>query len=116
MSEADDAIRDRIAEMVHTLKWHRNQRGWTQAQVAELLGVQPNTIAHMETLRQIPNLTRLAQWAALFDLKVGLFNPDLAEDFEDFQDQDDLDDALEIIVGLQGSPPPGYDYRARVAA
>lgn len=115
MSEADDAIRERIAEMIHTLKWHRNQRSWTQAQLAELLGVQPNTIAHMETMRQIPNLTRLAQWAALFDLKVGLFNPDLAEDFDDQEEEEDLDEALDVLADLR-RPPIGYDYRARVAA
>ncbi len=53
-----------------TVKRLRNQRGWTQEELARRVGVAPNTIARIETGNRRPSLTLLERLAR--DLRVGI--------------------------------------------
>ncbi len=56
---------------VATVRRLRNQRGWTQEELAKRVGVARATIARIETGNRRPSLTLLAQLAQV--VKVPLF-------------------------------------------
>lgn len=52
----------------------RRQHGYTQRQLAELLGTRQSTVSAHENGRLSPNLNTLIKWAAVFGRNVGLVN------------------------------------------
>lgn len=50
-----------------SLREHRLKAGWTQAQVAEHLGVQPSAVTMWETGERKPNIIMLKRLAELFN-------------------------------------------------
>lgn len=53
-----------------SLREHRLKVGWTQAQVAEQLGVQPSTVTMWETGKREPNINMLRCLSELFGCSV----------------------------------------------
>ena len=63
--------------MRNTVRELRNERGWTQAELAERLGVSRNSINAIETGRYEPSLTLAMRIARMFGLSVErIFFPD----------------------------------------
>jgi transcriptional regulator with XRE-family HTH domain len=52
--------------MAKTIRELRQERGWTQFELAVKLGVQPGTIANWERGRTLPRVTELKRLAQLF--------------------------------------------------
>ena len=68
--------------MRNTLAERRTQRGWSQAQLAEMLGVSRQTVISLEKGRFDPALPLAFRLARVFDCPIeGLFTP------EDWQPQ-----------------------------
>ncbi len=63
--------------MKNRLKVLRAERNWSQAQLADLLGVSRQTINAIETGKYDPSLPLAFKMAALFALKIEeIFEPD----------------------------------------
>lgn len=63
--------------MKNALRSMRAQRGWSQAELAERLGVSRQTVNSIETERYEPSLTLAFRIAALFGERIeALFTPD----------------------------------------
>lgn len=50
------------------IKLHRNQLGWTQATLAELVGVDVETISRFERGTTVPSILKLEQMAGVLNL------------------------------------------------
>jgi putative transcriptional regulator len=71
-----DAVRDRPVAMRNTLPELRAQRGWTQGELAERLGVSRQTVNAVETERYEPSLSLAFAIAKLFELPIEtIFRP-----------------------------------------
>lgn len=65
--------------MKNVLRTMRAQRGWSQAELAERLGVSRQTVNSIETERYEPSLTLAFRIASLFGERIEtLFMPDLS--------------------------------------
>lgn len=53
------------------IKKLRQQRGWTQPQLADKLSVSKQTISNWETGLKVPRMGSLQKLADLFDVKIG---------------------------------------------
>lgn len=63
--------------MKNTLRELRAERGWTQADLSEQLGVSRQTVNAVETGKYDPSLPLAFRIAALFDRPIeGIFHPD----------------------------------------
>ena len=63
--------------MKNVLRTMRAQRGWSQAELAERLGVSRPTVNSIETERYEPSLTLAFRIASLFGERIeALFTPD----------------------------------------
>lgn len=63
--------------MKNALRARRAERGWSQAELAERLGVSRQTINSIETERYEPSLTLAFRIASLFETSIeALFTPD----------------------------------------
>ena len=57
-------------EIAHRITVSRKQRGLTQNELSELMGVTPQAVSKWETGRAIPDLSRLDELAAVLDVEV----------------------------------------------
>lgn len=53
---------------MHPIAFHRQAKGWTQAELANRLGVNISTVQHWEQRGGRPRPARLTELAALFDI------------------------------------------------
>lgn len=53
-----------------TIRALREERGWTQLELANKLGVQPSTIYKWESGRFMPNVRQFRQLARVFDVSM----------------------------------------------
>lgn len=60
---------DEKMELHVIIKKLRLERGYTQKEVAEYLGIDVSTYAHYEAARRTPNIEKLRKLANLYDLK-----------------------------------------------
>jgi transcriptional regulator with XRE-family HTH domain len=64
-------LRTVLEALAVKIKALRDQRGWTQTDLAKRARVSPGYIARLETNRHDPKLSTLVKIAAAFKVKVG---------------------------------------------
>lgn len=78
MKELKNMIENSIASQIKKL---RNQRGWTQSQLADRLSVSKQTISNWETGIKVPRMGSLQKLADLFNVKIGeIINASINDD------------------------------------
>lgn len=65
----------------------RNERGWSQRQLATEAGVDQVTVNHIETGKRSPNVETLEKLARALDVEVGDFFPKIQAPLLDFDEQ-----------------------------
>lgn len=60
----------RTEELARRITVLRKQRGLTQSELSELMGVTPQAVSKWETGRAVPDLSRLDELAAVLEVEV----------------------------------------------
>jgi transcriptional regulator with XRE-family HTH domain len=104
MKREVDKSEKQLAQVVGALiAGRRKAKGLTQAQLAELMEIEKETVSRMETGTISPTLTRLAQMAKFLDCEISDFvqtsSPELAEQVMSLVTRmENLSDSQQAIV------------------
>ena len=69
--------RDLLVAIGNNIRSARDSKGWTQAELAEAIKIEPVTLSRYETGARGPSITVLAQMAKVLGLSLSALMPDM---------------------------------------